>query len=72
VPPQHAYERIVDDLVRRIESGEFPPGSKLPSRTKLCAEYSVSAFVADRVFLILRERGLTESLAGAGVFVREK
>jgi GntR family transcriptional regulator len=71
VSPQYAYQRIADDMTRRIKSGEFPPGAKLPSRAELCAEYEVSSFVADRVFLILKMTGLTESLPGAGVYVKE-
>ncbi|GGM13350.1 MULTISPECIES: winged helix-turn-helix domain-containing protein [Micromonospora] len=71
MPPQYAYQRVADDLTRRIESGEFPPGSRLPSRAELCTEYEVSSFVADRVFLILKMNGLTESLPGAGVYVKE-
>ncbi len=71
MPPQYAYQRIADDMTRRIKSGEFPPCTKLPSRAELCAEYEVSSFVADRVYLILKMNGLTESLPGAGVYVKE-
>ncbi|WP_434741879.1 winged helix-turn-helix domain-containing protein [Micromonospora sp. SH-82] len=71
MPPQYAYQRVAEDMTRRIESGEFPPGARLPSRAELCAEYEVSSFVADRVFLILKMNGLTESLPGAGVYVKE-
>ncbi|MEH0830651.1 GntR family transcriptional regulator, partial [Micromonospora sp. CPCC 205714] len=35
VPPRYRYEQIADDLAERIASGEFPPGSKLPSRREL-------------------------------------
>jgi GntR family transcriptional regulator len=71
VPPQYAYQRIAEDMTRRIKSGEFPPGSRLPSRAELCTEYEVSSFVADRVYLILKMQGLTESLPGSGVYVKE-
>jgi len=65
-----SYECIADELAERIRSGPFPPGSKLPSRSELCAAYEVSDFVADRVFLTLRLRGLTETVPGRGVYVR--
>jgi GntR family transcriptional regulator len=71
VPPQYAYQRVAEDVIKRIQSGEFPPGSRLPSRPELCEQYEVSSFVADRVFLILKMQGLTESLPGAGVYVKE-
>ena len=67
-----AYERIADDLTRRIESGEFAPGDRLPTRAALCEEYKVSDFVADRVFLTLKMRGLTETQPGRGVYVKPR
>ncbi|WFE39742.1 winged helix-turn-helix domain-containing protein [Micromonospora sp. WMMD998] len=71
MPPQYRYQQIAEDMVNRIKSGEFPPGSRLPSRAELCEQYEVSSFVADRVYLMLKMHGLTESLPGAGVYVKE-
>jgi len=71
VPPRYRYEEIADDLEKRIEVGEFPPGSRLPSRRELTAYYDVTAPVIDRAMQILRVKGLTETLAGVGVYVRE-
>ena len=45
-----------------------PPG--LPTGGA-CAEYEVSDFVADRVFLTLKLRGLTETVPGRGVYVKK-
>jgi hypothetical protein len=42
VPPGYRYEQIADDLAERIKSGEFPPGSKLPSRRELIEHYRVT------------------------------
>ena len=72
MPPRYRYEEIADDLQQRIENGEFPPGSRLPSRRQLIAHYDVTEPVIDRAMQILRVKGLTETLAGVGVFVREK
>jgi DNA-binding FadR family transcriptional regulator len=71
VPPRYRYEEIADDLQRRIEAGEFPPGSRLPSRRELTAHYDVTAPVIDRAMQILRVKGITETLAGVGVYVRD-
>jgi DNA-binding GntR family transcriptional regulator len=57
---------------RRIASGEFPPGAKLPSRRELCEQYKVSDTVIGRVMLALSADGLTESLVGYGTFVVEQ
>lgn len=70
MPPQYPYERVADDLRRRIASGEYAPGSKLPSRAELEKIYEVSRIVIDRAMWILRQEGLTETLAGVGVYVK--
>ena len=71
MPPRYRYEEIADDLRKRIEAGEFPPGSRLPSRRELTAHYDVTEPVIDRAMQILRVLGVTETLAGVGVFVRD-
>lgn len=68
--PQQRYEEVASDLRSRIESGEYPPGSRLPSRRELAEEYSASDTVIDKAMLILRLAGLTETLPGVGVYVR--
>lgn len=71
MPPRYRYEAIADDLEKRIEAGEFPPGSRLPSRRELIEQYEVTEPVIDRAMLILRVKGITETLSGVGVYVRE-
>lgn len=66
------YEQIADDLAARIASGEYPPGFILPSQPELAALYSVSRATIERVHIILRERGLTFTVPGRGVFVMER
>lgn len=69
MPRQQRYEEVADDLASKIRSGEYPPGSKLPSRAQLCELYQVSESVIDKAMWILRREGLTETLPGVGVFV---
>ena len=71
VPPRYRYQEIADDLRARIDAGEFPPGSKLPSRSSLVAQYDVTEPVIDRAMQTLRVLGLIETLPGVGVYVRE-
>lgn len=63
------YEQIVDDLAARIASGEYAPHTKLPSNRELADLYSVSMGTVAKVHIVLRERGLTYGVPGAGVFV---
>lgn len=68
---RHAYQKIVDDIVARIESGELRPGDKLPSSKQLQEQYGTSHMTVRTAVTILRDRGLVESISGVGVFVAE-
>lgn len=72
MPPRYRYEEIALDLEKRIEDGEFPPGVKLPSRRELIDHYQVTEPVIDRAMQNLRTKGVTETLPGVGVYVRER
>ena len=72
MPRQQRYEQVADDLLSKIRSGEYSPGSKLPSRAQLCEMYDVSESVIEKAMLILRREGWTDTLPGVGVFVAEK
>jgi GntR family transcriptional regulator len=69
--PRTGYREVADDLDARIQSGEYPPGSKIPSYSELKAIYGVGVTAVQRAILVLRERGLVEGVAGRGVYVRE-
>lgn len=69
--PEYPYERVTRDMRRRIRAGEFPPGSRVPSRAALCAEYRVSDTVIGAVMRALRAEGLTTSLPGLGTYVAD-
>jgi len=71
MPRQQRYEEVADDLTRKIRTGEYSPGDKLPSRAQLCELYEVSESVIEKAMWILRREGLTETLPGVGVFVAE-
>lgn len=70
--PQYPWQVVLSDLRHRIESGEFPPGAKLPSRRALREHYGVSDTVIGRVMTELAREGLTESLVGFATFVRDR
>ncbi|WP_431874034.1 winged helix-turn-helix domain-containing protein [Micromonospora marina] len=70
--PKQQYQVLADELKSKIDSGEWPPGTKLPSRAQLCKDYGVSDTVVGKAMMILRATGLTETLEGVGVFVAER
>jgi GntR family transcriptional regulator len=69
VPP---WRQVADDLRRRIEAGEFPAGSMLPSLTSLAEQYQVSRTTARKAVGALRDAGLVETVRGWGMFVRRE
>jgi GntR family transcriptional regulator len=65
------YEQVADDLRSRIQSGQYAPGTRLPSRAQLREIYQVSDTVSDKALKVVRREGLIETLSGVGVFVRD-
>lgn len=61
--------QIIEDLTDRITSGEYPPGSRLPSYGELAAMYSVSTATIYRVLYVLQDRKLVVGQSGRGTFV---
>jgi len=70
VPETPAYLRIAGDLRAAILSGDLEPGAKLPSETKLMAQYGVSRTVAKWAMSVLKGEGIVEGRRGSGTFVR--
>ena len=67
-PPK--YAQITGELQRRIESGEYPPGSLLPSEHQLSAEFGTARPTVVRALRELRLAGWIETQQGKGSFVR--
>ncbi|MFF3445465.1 GntR family transcriptional regulator [Streptosporangium sp. NPDC002721] len=68
MPPK--YAQLVQALQRRIESGDYPPGSLLPSENQLINEFGVSRPTVVAALRVLREQGWIDSQQGKGRFVR--
>ncbi|MER5866646.1 winged helix-turn-helix domain-containing protein [Kitasatospora sp. NPDC002040] len=68
---QPASTAVTDALRTRITAGEWPPGTSLPSRAALAAEYGVSDAVLQRAQETLIRDGLLEGQTGSGTYVPE-
>lgn len=64
------YERIADELRQSIRAGELLPGDRLPSETRLAAEYGRSVPTIRDALRLLQDEGLIEKQHGRGNFVR--
>lgn len=63
--------RTAQEIERRISSGEFLPGSRLPAQRDLAESMGVSRTALREAISILETRGLLHSLIGSGTYVAE-
>jgi GntR family transcriptional regulator len=68
---QAKYEEIASDLRARIEGGEYPVDSQLPTKTDLMKRYGVALNTIDAAIRELVSAGIVETQHGRGMFVRE-
>lgn len=69
MPVPMTAEEIARDLTARIDAGEYPPDTKLPSYRELMALYDVGYTTVAKVIWMLRDRGIVIGAPGRGVFV---
>jgi DNA-binding GntR family transcriptional regulator len=67
-PPK--YAQIIRAIQERIESGEYPPGSLLPSEHQLSAEFGTARPTVVRALRELRQAEWIDTQQGKGSFVR--
>jgi len=66
------YDRIADDLRKRIHAGEWKAGDRLPAHTALEAEFGVSLNTVRNALELLAAEGLLLVEQGKGTWVRER
>lgn len=60
----------VDQLRQKIESGEIPVGTKLPSERVLCTELGISRVSLREALRVLQATGYVDSRQGSGTYAR--
>lgn len=70
--PFWQYEQISEDLIKKIDSGEFAIGLKLPSEQQLGELYSVSRITIRKALAELESKKYIEKRQGKGSFVKEQ
>lgn len=66
------HAQLYDTLLTQIRSGQFEPGSKLPTEAQLVEMYGVSRMTVRRAVDDLRRAGLVERKPALGTFVRDQ
>ena len=62
-------QRIRGDITARIQSGEWPPGTRIPYETELAAHYGCARATVSKAMETLARAGLIERRRKAGSFV---
>jgi GntR family transcriptional regulator, hexuronate regulon transcriptional repressor len=65
------YRQVADSVMASIKSGDYKPGSRLPSERDLAAAYKVSRPTVREAMIALEIRGLVESRHGSGIYITE-
>ena len=73
-PTSHVapYRQVAGLLRQRIESGELPPGARLPSIVDLTQEYGIARVTAAKALRLLVSEGLAIMSPGMGTYVAER
>ena len=52
------YQRVADELTKRIVAGKYPVGANLPTEMELCRQYGISRHTVREALRQLRDAGL--------------
>lgn len=66
------HRQIANWLRARIESGEFPPGRRIPSEKDITDELGVARTTARRAIRVLADEGLVVTTPGRGSHVVQR
>ena len=67
VPP---YRQIAEIIRKRINSGEYPKNSRIPTESEMVETWEVARTTARRAIAVLREEGLVYTVPQRGTYVR--
>jgi len=70
--PIPLYRQLAEVLLNQIRSGEYPPGSRLPSENSLAARYGIGRPTARQATELLVRKRILIRKRGSGTFVRRE
>ncbi len=68
---QRLYHKVANQILELIDSGVFPPGSRLPGERDLADKFGVSRVAVREAEIALQAQGRIEIKAGSGAYVLE-
>ncbi len=69
---QPLYQHIKQHILSQIQSGDWPPGTRVPSENELVETFGVSRMTANRALRELAHEGVLSRVPGVGTFVAER
>lgn len=66
------YKQLLAQIETAINESVYKPGQCLPSMNELSEELNISKETVKKVYAILRDRGLIDSMQGKGFFVSQQ
>ena len=63
-----AYRTVYEALRKRIMEGDFPAGSRLPSKRTAAADFGVSVITVEHAYALLCDEGYAESRERSGFY----
>jgi len=65
------YHRVANQIIELIDSGAFPPGSRLPAERELAEKFGVSRVSVREAAIALQAQGRLEIRPGSGAYVQD-
>lgn len=65
------YHKVANQIIELIDSGAFPPGSRLPAERDLAEQFGVSRVSVREAAIALQAQGRIEIRPGSGAYVQD-
>lgn len=69
---QRLYRSVLDKMLKLIDSGEYPPGGRLPPERELAERFEVSRPTVREAIIALEALNRVQVKTGSGVYVLER
>ena len=63
-----AYRAVYEDMRKKIIAGDYPTGTRLPSKRTAAADYGVSVITAEHAYALLCDEGYAETRERSGTY----
>lgn len=68
--PMPPYRQIAAIIRARIEAGQYPKGTRIPTESEIVETWEVARTTARRAVALLRDEGLVHTVPQRGTYVR--